>query len=74
MYFIVKDHPFVDGCKRIGAAIFLEFLNKNKLLFTNNKQRISNSTLVALTLLVAESKSNEMDVIINVIMNCLQIN
>ncbi len=74
LYFIVKDHPFVDGCKRIGAAIFLEFLNKNKRLFINNKQIISNSTLVALTLLVAESKSNEMDVIINVIMNCLEIN
>ncbi len=73
LYFIVKDHPFVDGCKRIGAAIFLEFLNRNKRLFINNKQVLSNSTLVALTLLVAESKYDEMDIIINVVMNCLEI-
>ena len=41
LYFIVKDHPFIDGCKRIAASIFLYFLNKNNLLFKNNKKIIS---------------------------------
>ena len=59
LYFIVKDHPFIDGCKRIAASIFLYFLNKNNLLFKNNKKIISDSTLVAITLLLAESKPEE---------------
>ena len=50
LYFIIKDHPFADGCKRIAASIFLEFLNKNKALYKNNAQVISNSALVAITL------------------------
>jgi prophage maintenance system killer protein len=50
LYFIVKDHPFIDGCKRIAATMFLEFLNKNGRLFSENGVIISNSTLVALTL------------------------
>lgn len=56
LYFIVKDHPFIDGCKRIAASIFLYFLNKNNLLFKNKEKIISDSTLVAITLLLAESK------------------
>lgn len=71
LYFLVKDHPFADGCKRIAATLFLEFLNKNNLLFKNGKFIISNNTLVAITLLTAESKPNEMDMIINVIINLL---
>ena len=55
LYFIVKDHPFIDGCKRIAASIFLYFLNKNNLLFKYGEKIISDSTLVAITLLVAES-------------------
>lgn len=72
LYFIVKDHPFADGCKRIAATIFLEFLNRNNLLVRNNKLVISNNTLVAITLLCAESKPDEMEIIINVIMHLLK--
>ncbi|HNZ77482.1 MAG TPA: RhuM family protein [Bacilli bacterium] len=71
LYFIVKDHPFIDGCKRIAATLFLEFLNKNKKLVKDGKLVLSNNTLVAITLLTAESKPEEMDVIINVIMHLL---
>lgn len=56
LYFLIKDHPFVDGCKRIGASIFLEFLNKNKHLIIDGKQIISDSALVAITLMIAESR------------------
>jgi len=71
LYFLVKDHPFVDGCKRIGATLFLEFLNRNKFLFRNGQLKLSNDALVAITLLVAESNPNEIDNIINVIENIL---
>src|SRR5574344_148641 len=71
LYFLVKDHPFVDGCKRIAATIFLEFLNKNNALIKNGKMIILNNTLVAITVLTAESKPEEMDVVIKLIMNFL---
>ena len=69
LYFIVKDHPFTDGCKRIAANIFLYFLNKNNLLFRANQKNISDSTLVAITLLLAESKPEEKEIMVNIIMN-----
>ena len=72
LYFIVKDHPFIDGCKRIAASIFLYFLNKNNLLFKGEEKIISDSTLVAITLLLAESKPEEKEIMINVIMNFLE--
>jgi phosphoribosylaminoimidazolesuccinocarboxamide synthase len=72
LYFIVKDHPFIDGCKRIAASIFLYFLNQNNLLFRDGKKIISDSTLVAITLLLAESKPEEKEIMINVIMNFLE--
>ena len=59
LYFIIKDHPFVDGCKRIAATTFLYFLDMNRILYKNNKKILSDSTLVALTLLIAESKPQE---------------
>lgn len=74
LYFLVKDHPFVDGCKRIAATLFLEFLNKNKALVKAGKMIISNDTLVAITVLTAESKPEEMDIIIRLIMNFLTSN
>lgn len=49
LYFLIKDHPFTEGCKRIGTSIFLEFLNKNNHLVIEGKQIISNSALVAIT-------------------------
>jgi len=60
LYFLVKDHPFVDGNKRIGAALFLRFLEKNGILYRNDgNPRLSDEALVALTLLVAESSPQE---------------
>ena len=70
LHFIVKDHPFVDGCKRIGAGLFLLYLSKN-LSLKNESLNISNGTLVSITLLVAESKPEEKEVMINIIMNIL---
>ena len=68
LYFLVKDHPFVDGCKRIAATLFLEFLNKNHALVKDGKLVISNNTLVAITILTAESKPEEMETMIKLIM------
>ncbi len=71
LYFLVKDHPFVDGCKRIAATLFLEFLNRNHALVKNGRVIVENDTLVAITILTAESKPEEMDVIVKIIMNFL---
>ena len=73
LYFLIKDHPFVDGCKRIGASIFLEFLYKNEVLFVNGKQLVSNSALVAITLMIAQSKPEEKEIMIDLVMNFLTI-
>ena len=72
LYFLVKDHPFADGCKRIAATIFLEFLNKNNALYRNGLQIISNSALVAITLMIAESKPIEKETMIILVMNFLK--
>ena len=72
LYFITKNHSFYDGNKRIAAAIFLYFLNKNKALFDEGKKRIEDYTLVALTLMIAESHPSEKEMMISVVMNCLQ--
>lgn len=66
LYFLVKDHPFYDGCKRIAATLFLEFLNKNHALVKEGKLVLSNDALVAMTLLIAESNPDEMDMITKV--------
>ena len=71
LYFLIKDHPFTDGCKRIGASIFLEFLNKNNALFKDERQIISNSALVAITLMVAESRPEEKEIMVTLIMRFL---
>lgn len=71
LYFITKNHSFSDGNKRIAAAIFLYFLEKNNLLFKNNEKRISNHTLVAIIIMIAESKSDEKETMIKLIMNFL---
>ena len=70
LYFIVKDHPFVDGCKRIAAGLFLLYLSKNAML-SKNKLTISNGAWTAITLLVAESKPEEKEIMIRIIMNIL---
>lgn len=72
LYLIVKNHSFVDGNKRIGAACFLYFLSKNDLLFSRNNQPIiSNEALAALTLFVASSKSEEMEAVKKLIISIL---
>lgn len=71
LYFLIKDHPFADGCKRIGATIFLEFLNKNHHLIIDGRQIISDSALVAITLMVAESRPEEKETMVKLVMNFL---
>lgn len=71
LYFLIKDHPFADGCKRIGATIFLEFLNKNNHLIIEGTPIISNSALVAMTLMIAESRPEEKETMISLVMNFL---
>ena len=72
LYFVTKNHSFLDGNKRIAAAMFLYFLDKNGVLSLDGKKLIENHTLVALTIMIAESKPIEKDMMITVIMNCLQ--
>ena len=71
LYFLVKDHPFADGCKRIAATLFINFLFKNNHLYRNGKQIISNEALVAITILTAESNPQEMEIIVKLIMNLI---
>ena len=71
LYFLVKDHPFVDGCKRIAATLFINFLFRNGILQKNNRQIISNEALVALTILTAESNPDEIEIITKLIANLL---
>ncbi len=71
LYFLVKNHSFTDGNKRIGAACFLYFLDKNGLLYQNNTQIIDNAALFALTVLIAESKPEEKEMMKQVIISVL---
>lgn len=72
LYFVTKNHSFLDGNKRIAATMFLYFLDKNGVLFINDEKLIDDHTLVALTIMIAESKPEEKDMMITVIMNCLK--
>lgn len=75
LYLVVKNHSFVDGNKRIGAACFLLFLKQNNILFEKSgKPIISNEALAALTLFVATSKTEEMQVIVRLIVSILNRN
>ena len=71
LYFVTKNHSFSDGNKRIAATMFLYFLDKNKALFVEGSKRIADFTLVALTIMIAESKPEEKEMMIKVIMNCM---
>jgi len=72
LYVLVKNHPFVDGNKRIAATLFIYFLNYYGLLFKDGKQTIDNNTLTAVTLLIAESNPKEKKIIIDLVMNFLK--
>lgn len=72
LYFVVKNHSFSDGNKRIAAAVFLYFLDKNHALYTDTgEKRLDDRTLVALIIMIAESRPEEKELMINVILNCL---
>ena len=71
LYLITKNHSFSDGNKRIAAALFLYFLDKNNALFIDGKKIIDDYTLVAVTIMTAESKPDEKDTMIKLIMNFL---
>lgn len=75
LYFIVKNHSFVDGNKRIAASIFLWFLEKNELLYKEDgAKRIPDNALVALTLMIAESEAGERDIIVTLVVNLINKN
>lgn len=72
LYFIVKNHSFLDGNKRIAAAIFIYFMQKNDILFrADGSKKIADNTLVAITLMIAESKPSEKDLIISILINLI---
>ena len=72
LYFVVKNHPFVDGNKRIAAALFLWFLQKNGALYRpDGSKRIADNALVAMTLLIAESRPAEKDLLTRVVVNLI---
>ena len=71
LYLITKNHSFSDGNKRIAASCFLYFLNRNNLLYKNNLPIIDNGTLFALTLLIAESRPEEMEIMKQIVVSVL---
>lgn len=71
LYFIVKNHSFHDGNKRIAATIFLYFLEKNGLLYKDDQKVVSDSALVATTIMIAESKPAEKEIMVSLVMNFL---
>ena len=71
LYLVIKNHVFIDGNKRIGATLFIYFLNYYDLLYKDNKQVIDNNTLVAITILIAQSNPKEKEIIIDLLMNFL---
>ena len=75
LYLVVKNHSFVDGNKRIAATLFLWFLENNGLLYhSDGSKRIGDNALVALTLLIAESRTEEMERIVKVVVNLINKN
>lgn len=68
---IVKNHVFIDGNKRIAATLFIYFLNYYGILYRNDKEVIDNNTLVALTILIAQSNPKEKNIIVDLIVNFL---
>ena len=72
LYLVTKNHSFSDGNKRIAATLFLWFLNNNRILYrSDGSKRIADNTLVALTLMIAESRTEEKDVMVKVVVNLI---
>lgn len=75
LYLTVKNHSFSDGNKRIAAFLFLWFLERNNILYRDNGTRLlDNNTLVALTLMIAQSKVEEKDIMTKVVVNLINHN
>jgi prophage maintenance system killer protein len=69
---VTKDHPFIDGNKRIGTLLFLEYLRRNGLLTRRDgSPRLADNTMVALALLIAESEPAQKDLMIRLVLNLL---
>ena len=71
LYLVTKNHTFIDGNKRIAATLFIYFLEFYNILYTENGQVIDNNTLVAVTILIAQSNPKEKDILIDLVMNFL---
>lgn len=71
LYFVVKNHSFTDGNKRIAAFLFVWFLERNNLLYYEGRKVIDDNALVALTLMIVESKSDDKDMMVKVIINLM---
>ena len=75
LYLVTKNHSFSDGNKRIAATLFLWFMDNNGILYREDgTKRIADSTLVALTLMIAESRTQEKDVMVKVVVNLINKN
>lgn len=74
LYFVIKNHSFSDGNKRIAAFLFVWFLEKNSILYrADGSKKIADNALVALTLMIAESKPEEKDMMIKVVVNLINL-
>ena len=71
LYLVTKNHVFIDGNKRIAATLFIYFLKFYEILYNEKGQVIDNNTLVAITLLIAETNPKEKDILIDLVMNFL---
>ena len=71
LYLVTKNHAFSDGNKRIAAAVFLYFLERNGLLFRDGEKVIADHTLVAMVVMIAESKPEEKETMVKLVMNFL---
>ena len=75
LYLVTKNHSFSDGNKRIAATLFLWFLNNNNVLYNpDHSKRIADNTLVAITLMIAESRTEEKDIMVKVVVNLINKN
>jgi prophage maintenance system killer protein len=75
LYFVVKNHSFSDGNKRIAAYLFVWFMERNGILYrSDGTKRLADNTLVALTLMIAESKSDEKEMMVKVMVNLINTN
>lgn len=73
LYFVVKNHSFHDGNKRIAACLFLYFLDRNGILFVDGVKTVDDSTLVAMTIMVAESRPDEKEAMVSLVMNFIAL-